>query len=918
AFVADNGGNPNKTNGDDANALHLVCQIGRRNRNIECKVRAECLSFLLTWQGVVLANGLVERANMNALDSKKNTPLHYAAAHGMKQCVEILVNKNVNIFLENENKETACDLAIKAGHADVGEYLESRMLFSAETTEDINEEEIFPVFEAFSGLREQDLREAKDLLLVETADMLHIPLFTAETLLKHHEWSREALIEAWMRDPSSCCEKCGVHYNQSMFNKRNSNRSRTSIPSGSVAIDITSVSGSPNMADHEYLKYEDDPFDCSASLSMESERSEEHEICGICAENILYSDTVGTTECSHRFCKSCWKSYICVRLQDGESHGINCPAFDCNKLVPLELIELVLSPTMARKFLKFDIKAFVESNPRMKWCPYPGCTNAIRLPDLNQQQTPVYLRAFPKIQPPPPSSRSVTCPNGHAFCWDCLAEGHEPTSCDKWKEWHDKIAEIKPEELKDTSTSSEMAANCLWLVTNSKPCPKCKSPIQKNDGCNHMKCSKCKHDFCWVCLGPWKKHSTETGGYFRCNRYDDSRKIDEKTEQAIAEAKEQSKKTYELNRFVHYYSRYKNHLNSFEVMEIEKSQSSDFSFVKDSISELLRSRKVLSSSYAYGYFLKDCGYNKTIFEYLQNELEVSVEALSGLVGRQYLRGSKLRIVQTTQMVAGRRYRFLLCIMRGLLPPETPPGLRKNRKRGLPAILGLDKDEYNDSGATDAALRFACGQSVAVGTSSSARRKYNVDLMIALQMSRLQLLQELKTLSRDQNDSETSRTSRFSVDDQLDEDDEDADLQLAIERSVLDITHCSAPNLSFESPCCSTHDPIGSVTDNVGKFRSNYLGGLSEDNAQAEQNDDINPRIIDSYFRNMVSKKSASSINDDVNLLKNDAGTPDAKMDKVSKALIKTEFGGGTGTKSSSSSLSIIVDESATKNDEFSL
>lgn len=31
------------------------------------------------------------------------------------------------------------------------------------------------------------------------------------------------------------------------------------------------------------------------------------------------------------------------------------------------------------------------------------------------------------------------------------------------------------------------------------------------------------------------------------------------------QAKEQSKKAQELNRFVHYYSRYKNHLNSYEV-----------------------------------------------------------------------------------------------------------------------------------------------------------------------------------------------------------------------------------------------------------------------------------------------------------------------------------------------------------------
>ena len=42
------------------------------------------------------------------------------------------------------------------------------------------------LLQAYSGLRAQDLQEAKDQLLVETADMLHVPLFTAEALLRHH------------------------------------------------------------------------------------------------------------------------------------------------------------------------------------------------------------------------------------------------------------------------------------------------------------------------------------------------------------------------------------------------------------------------------------------------------------------------------------------------------------------------------------------------------------------------------------------------------------------------------------------------------------------------------------------------------------------------------------------------------------
>ena len=73
---------------------------------------------------------------------------------------------------------------------------------------------------------------------------------------------------------------------------------------------------------------------------------------------------------------------------------------------------------------------------------------------------------------------------------ECLGEAHAPCGCSQWHQWQQKISEVKPEELRASCVETEDAANCLWLVTNSKPCPNCKSPIQKNEGCNHMKCSK--------------------------------------------------------------------------------------------------------------------------------------------------------------------------------------------------------------------------------------------------------------------------------------------------------------------------------------------------------------------------------------------------------------------------------------------
>jgi hypothetical protein len=46
---------------------------------------------------------------------------------------------------------------------------------------------------------------------------------------------------------------------------------------------------------------------------------------------------------------------------------------------------------------------------------------------------------------------------------------------------------------------------------------------------------QCKFDFCWVCLENWKKHSSATGGYFRCNRFEAVHKADERQGILISE-----------------------------------------------------------------------------------------------------------------------------------------------------------------------------------------------------------------------------------------------------------------------------------------------------------------------------------------------------------------------------------------------
>ncbi|XXQ38142.1 RING-type domain-containing protein [Plasmodiophora brassicae] len=46
---------------------------------------------------------------------------------------------------------------------------------------------------------------------------------------------------------------------------------------------------------------------------------------------------------------------------------------------------------------------------------------------------------------------------------------------------------------------------------STKPCPECRVPIEKDEGCLHMQC-RCGHHFCWNCMRPWTGH----GNFYRC------------------------------------------------------------------------------------------------------------------------------------------------------------------------------------------------------------------------------------------------------------------------------------------------------------------------------------------------------------------------------------------------------------------
>ena len=73
-----------------------------------------------------------------------------------------------------------------------------------------------------------------------------------------------------------------------------------------------------------------------------------------------------------------------------------------------------------------------------------------------------------------------------------------------------------------------------------------------------MTCSQCRYEFCWICMGDWKEHGSATGGYYKCNLYEEKKKDSSFQRE---EQKREDAKT-ELQRYMWYYERFANHERS--------------------------------------------------------------------------------------------------------------------------------------------------------------------------------------------------------------------------------------------------------------------------------------------------------------------------------------------------------------------
>ena len=338
--------------------------------------------------------------------------------------------------------------------------------------------------------------------------------------------------------------------------------------------------------------------------------------CPVCGDWTKQGDDFAMA-CNHRFCVECWKNWVKAEMDKGPTVIYSvCPQHNCGETLSDGIFKKFLSHDLYQKYIKyasvgiiliicrFSLESFVTGSSSLKFCPGASCSRVVEY----------HSSGF---------SRDVECPCGTTFCFGCEKVAHRPVPCDVALKWLEKNA-----------SDSE---NANWILANTKICPKCKVPIEKNQGCNHMTCKMCKYEFCWLCKGDWSKHGSATGGFYNCNKFAEKKEIEEQ--------KAVDKAANSLQRYLHYYNRFDNHGKAAkiaqnqlaktearmkELQEMKGGGFMDVQFLLQAVQTVMSCRHVLQWTYAYGYYLNDKTPQKALFETFQEQLEKFCEHLHGL------------------------------------------------------------------------------------------------------------------------------------------------------------------------------------------------------------------------------------------------------------------------------------------------
>ncbi|TDH73655.1 hypothetical protein CCR75_002325 [Bremia lactucae] len=199
--------------------------------------------------------------------------------------------------------------------------------------------------------------------------------------------------------------------------------------------------------------------------------------CPICLNNVPINSSCGVASevnevhtklrCCHRFCAVyvdcvvCIQRYIELKLKYRQVEDV----LNCKKSIQKADLERIIGKIKTAQYRIILKRKRAEKNPSARWCPRPSCDELIICE----------------------SKDNFTCPKCNTVgCFRCRGYSH--------RFWFCRGDVDKSYLAWEASVGNRKAV---------RACPHCQMRIWKNEGCNHMTCTQCRYEYCWVCESTW-------------------------------------------------------------------------------------------------------------------------------------------------------------------------------------------------------------------------------------------------------------------------------------------------------------------------------------------------------------------------------------------------------------------------------
>ncbi|XP_004295986.1 PREDICTED: uncharacterized protein LOC101314644 [Fragaria vesca subsp. vesca] len=205
------------------------------------------------------------------------------------------------------------------------------------------------------------------------------------------------------------------------------------------------------------------------------------ETCVICFEDTNVGQMFSIDGCLHRYCFSCMKQHVEVKLLNGQV--AQCPHEGCNTEVSIDSCTQFLAPILVEVMSQRIKESSIPVTEKV-YCPNPRCSALMSKSEVLQYTSNFYAGAE--------QSGARRCMKCHSyFCINCKVPWHSNMTCYDYKR-------SNPYPGQEDQLLKSLATKKHW-----RQCVKCKNMVELAEGCYHITC-RCGYEFCYTCGAEWK------------------------------------------------------------------------------------------------------------------------------------------------------------------------------------------------------------------------------------------------------------------------------------------------------------------------------------------------------------------------------------------------------------------------------